>query len=106
MGLLTALLGGGGGGGGGSRQTSTGGSDGDDSIGHGGFLSKMIHRGAKNGTKIGDMDKRPATRSSSDSSGGYDNYKRGGRVRKTGLARLHKGERVLTRKQARRYRSK
>ena len=30
-------------------------------------------------------------------------YKRGGKVRKGGMARVHKGERVLTRKQARRY---
>jgi len=31
-------------------------------------------------------------------------YKRGGKVRKTGLARVHRGERVLTKKQAKRYR--
>lgn len=30
-------------------------------------------------------------------------FKKGGRVRKTGLAKVHKGERVLTRKQARKY---
>ena len=30
-------------------------------------------------------------------------YKRGGKVRKTGAARLHKGERVLTAKQAKRF---
>ena len=33
-------------------------------------------------------------------------YKRGGVVRKTGMARVHKGERVLTKRQARKYRSK
>jgi hypothetical protein len=33
-------------------------------------------------------------------------FKRGGRVKRTGLARVHKGEKVLTKKQARRYRSK
>jgi len=31
-------------------------------------------------------------------------YKRGGRVRKTGLAKLHKGEKVLTKGQAKRFR--
>jgi hypothetical protein len=48
------------------------------------------------------------SQSQSQSSADVDapSYARGGRVRKTGLARLHKGERVLTRKQARRYRSK
>ena len=33
-------------------------------------------------------------------------FKRGGKVRKTGLARLHKGERGLTKKQASRYRTR
>lgn len=33
-------------------------------------------------------------------------FKRGGPVRKTGLARVHKGERVLTKKQNRKYQSK
>jgi hypothetical protein len=33
-----------------------------------------------------------------------DSYARGGKVRKTGLAKLHKGERVLTKVQAKRYR--
>lgn len=49
--------------------------------------------------------------SSSDGSGTYigdeaaaGNYKRGGKVKRTGLARVHKGERVLTRAQAKRYR--
>lgn len=32
-----------------------------------------------------------------------DSYKKGGTVKKTGLARLHRGERVLTKKQARKY---
>ena len=34
------------------------------------------------------------------------NYKRGGKVRKTGLAKVHKGERVLTTAQAKRYKHK
>jgi hypothetical protein len=33
-------------------------------------------------------------------------FKRGGKVKRTGLARLHKGEKVLTKKQAKRHRSK
>ena len=50
------------------------------------------------------MDKSPVA----DSSGSAEpsEYKHGGMVRKTGMARVHKGERVLTRKQARRYRGK
>jgi len=49
-------------------------------------------------------------KSSSDGSGTYigdeaaaGNYKRGGKVKRTGLAKVHKGERVLTRAQAKRY---
>jgi hypothetical protein len=30
-------------------------------------------------------------------------YKKGGTVKKTGLAKVHKGERVLTKKQAKKY---
>jgi hypothetical protein len=33
-------------------------------------------------------------------------YKRGGRVKKTSVAKLHKGERVLTKRQAKRFRGK
>jgi hypothetical protein len=39
----------------------------------------------------------------SSSSGDAGSYKRGGVVKKTGLARVHKGERVLTKKQRRKY---
>ena len=35
-----------------------------------------------------------------------DAYKRGGKVRKTGFAKVHKGERVLTKKQQRRRMTK
>lgn len=35
-----------------------------------------------------------------------DSYKQGGRVKETGLAKLEAGERVLTKKQARKYRAK
>jgi hypothetical protein len=34
----------------------------------------------------------------------HPSYKKGGMVRKTGLAKLHKGEKVLTRKQAGKHR--
>ena len=48
--------------------------------------------------------------SSSDEMGaetsGVPSYKKGGKVRKTGLARLHKGERVLNKRQAKRYSKK
>ncbi len=37
---------------------------------------------------------------------GVPSYKKGGKVRKTGLARLHKGERVLNKLQAKRYSKK
>jgi hypothetical protein len=37
---------------------------------------------------------------------GVPSYKKGGKVRKTGLARLHKGERVLTKKQAKHYKKR
>jgi len=33
-------------------------------------------------------------------------YKRGGRVKKTGFAKVHKGERVLTKKQAKRLKKR
>lgn len=32
-----------------------------------------------------------------------DSYKRGGKVKRTGPAKLHKGERVLTKRQAKKY---
>jgi hypothetical protein len=35
---------------------------------------------------------------------GRASYKRGGKVKKTGPAKLHKGERVLTKRQAAKYR--
>lgn len=37
------------------------------------------------------------------SGGGVDSYKKGGKVKKTGLAKLHKGERVLNKKQTKKY---
>lgn len=41
--------------------------------------------------------------SQEDESGSTQSFKRGGKVKRTGLARVHKGERVLTRAQAKRY---
>lgn len=38
--------------------------------------------------------------------GNWASYKKGGKVRKTGLALVHKGERVLTVKQAKKYKKK
>ncbi len=35
-----------------------------------------------------------------------DSYKKGGKVKKTGLAKLHKGELVLTKKQAKKLKKK
>ena len=51
---------------------------------------------------------KPQTSASVDEGAGSDfpSYKRGGRVKKTGLARLHKGERVLTTRQAKRFRGR
>jgi|SRR6516225_3286461 hypothetical protein len=55
----------------------------------------------------------PTGTGSSDSTGGTSNssaladpsaYKRGGKVKKSGRARVHKGERVLTKKQDQKYR--
>jgi len=66
--------------------------------GSGGFLSSAISR------------HKSKTQSSSSSTGDtgtggsdMDSYKRGGKVRKTGAAYLHKGERVLTKRQAKRW---
>lgn len=44
--------------------------------------------------------------SSPSSPTGFDSYKRGGKVKRTGLAMLHKDEQVLPKGRARKYRSK
>lgn len=36
----------------------------------------------------------------------HTGYKRGGKVKRTGMARVHRGERVLTKKQAKKYEKK
>lgn len=82
MGLITNLLTGG----------ATGGSGGLA----GGLIKKMKNKSA------GKSD----ASSSQFQSSSPDVYHKGGRVRRTGLARLKKNEQVLTPKQARKYRSK
>ena len=73
--------------------------------------------GAAQGIGIGDALRRRRQDSINSSAGpeahdvGLDDqsqvqimhYKRGGKVPRTGLAKVHKGERVLTAKQAKRY---
>ena len=85
----------------------------------GGFLSGF-QGGKKNdtvkklkdkfGNKKGPGGSNAAKGTSADEMGaetsGVPSYKKGGKVRKTGLARLHKGERVLNKLQAKRYSKK
>lgn len=50
--------------------------------------------------------KKADTSSESDDGGWYDpimQFRKGGPVRKTGVAKVHKGERVLTKRQAKKY---
>jgi len=54
--------------------------------------------GGGSGTK-GPSDYGP----SPDQPGWAGSYKRGGKVRKTGIAKVHKGERVLTKRQAKKF---
>jgi hypothetical protein len=58
----------------------------------------------------GKFGKKSSSTPASDSGGGDDSgpgyaggFKRGGKVKKTGIAKVHKGERVLTKKQAKKY---
>lgn len=63
--------------------------------------------GKSDGSVFGGLAaKAGAKRSTSMQSAEPDSYKRGGTVRKTGMAKVHKGERVLTKRQAKRFRSK
>jgi hypothetical protein len=57
-------------------------------------VSMFKNRGKKSGGKA-DMSNAYS------GSMNYDDYHKGGKVRKTGLARVHKGERVLTKGQQR-----
>lgn len=61
------------------------------------------------GGLIGAIKRRSSGNSntaSTSTSADPDNYKRGGLVKKTGMAKVHKGEKVLTKKQTKRYRTK
>ena len=69
----------------------------EDSLG--GMLRKAINKKKVQG---GDGDYSKSTYSDDPS----DQYKKGGMVKKTGPAKVHKGERVLTKRQAKRYNSK
>jgi hypothetical protein len=85
--------------------------------GFAGFMSgmsgkKQDYTTKKSDDKTGDKKKGPggsnaAKGTSADEMGaetsGVPSYKKGGKVRKTGLARLHKGERVLNKRQAKQY---
>jgi hypothetical protein len=74
------------------------------------YDSKADYSQGKSSGKPGLLKRKLAQSKSdtpSDSPSSTDNppkYHSGGKVRKTGLARLKKGELVLTRKQARKYR--
>lgn len=58
----------------------------------------MQHHGSQPGG--GDATKATMERTSG------DEFKKGGKVKRTGLAKVHKGERVLTKKQAKKYAGK
>ena len=49
---------------------------------------------------------KPVPKSYGGSGEDADSYKRGGKVKRTGPAKLHKGERVLTKRQAKKYAKK
>jgi hypothetical protein len=83
-----------------------------------GVLSDLMGGGAggKGGgagiiSKVGSALKRKKKKDDSPSGAGSnyagdtgDSYKRGGKVKRTGLAKVHKNEEVLTAKEAKRYR--
>jgi hypothetical protein len=65
-----------------------------------------MRKGGKKGLLRQGKKGMPGTKSVSTSAQESDDeipeYKRGGKVKRTGLARVHKGERVLTKRQAKR----
>lgn len=83
----------------------------------GGALSKALDNDGKNKgegggliQKLGGMFRKSSSKSDPilmDSTEGNmadpSGYKKGGKVKKTGMAKVHKNERILTRKQARKY---
>jgi len=66
-----------------------------------GLLSQA--RDVATGAEEKQITKKLAKKKPSESETEHPTYKRGGWVRKTGLAKVHAGERVLTRSQAKRY---
>lgn len=71
--------------------------------GFGGIMGMISKIGGKSGGMKSGGKKPPASRSDSESAS-PSSYDHGGKVRRTGKARLKKGERVLTAKQDREYR--
>lgn len=74
----------------------------------GSFVSGLLSGGVSQAGKNKDKDKKkkkkkaaPTTDSNIDYSG--LSFKRGGKVKRTGFAKVHRGERVLTKKQQKRY---
>lgn len=69
-----------------------------------GVLGKLKDRKMqKQATKYDTSGSASSSDAESDASQTAGSFKRGGVVKKTGLARVHKGERVLTKKQRRKY---
>lgn len=84
-----------------------------------GLLTRALTGGASGGTSVGSsegaelggilgnfMKKKKSKAGESEETGKASplGFKRGGKVRKTGLAKVHKGERVLTKRQAKSHR--
>lgn len=68
--------------------------------------SMAVPMAQKIGQKIHNKAPQSASASSSsntDDPGDVPQFKKGGMVKRTGLAKVHKGERVLTKKQAKKY---
>jgi hypothetical protein len=62
--------------------------------------------GSKKSSKSDDSDSKPSIRQRFHKAleGFAGEFKRGGVVKRTGMAKVHRGERVLTKRQAKRYR--
>ena len=74
--------------------------DGDDGKGKKPSLGSRVVKRVK--TYVGGMRKPNASpKLTPDVPYDYESFKRGGKVKKTGFAKVHKGERVLTKKQQR-----
>lgn len=73
--------------------------------GYAGAMVGALASAAKSGKGKGDdtSDTKISTVPYEPSRIDIPSYKKGGRVRKTGLAKLHRGERVLNKRQEKRY---